>query len=107
MTRTLTKIPPHVSFKVRHLFQDKDVRRKKVLKLYPVYLRTCLYRHAVKSIDSTQVVDNRKFNKGRQKKVSLMEKIIILWEMHNLREEFAIKGLWFVSGLGNKVCDEI
>ena len=68
MTRTLTKIPPHVSFKVRHLFQDKDVRRKKVLKLYPVYLRTCLYRHAVKSIDSTQVVDNRKFNKGRQKK---------------------------------------
>ena len=68
MTRTLTKIPPHVSFKVRHLFQDKDVRRKKVLKLYPVYLRTCLYRHAVKSIDSTQVVDNRKFNKGRPKK---------------------------------------
>ena len=103
MTRTLTKIPPHVSFKVRHLFQDKDVRRKKVLKLYPVYLRTCLYLHAIKSIDSTQVVDN----KGRPKKVSLREKIIILWEMYNLREEFAIKGLWVVSGLGNKVCDEI
>ena len=78
MTRALTKIPLHVSFRLRHLFQDKDFRRKKVLKLYPEYLRTSLYRHAVKSIDSTQVVDQRKFNKGKPKKVSLMEKIIIL-----------------------------
>ena len=78
MTRTLTKIPLHVSFRLRHLFQDKDVRRKKLLKLYPEYLRTSLYRHAVKSIDSTQVVDKRKFNKGRPKKVSLKEKIFIL-----------------------------
>ena len=78
MTRALTKIPLHVSFRLRHLFQDKDFRRKKLLKLYPEYLRTSLYRHAVKSIDSTQVVDQRKFNKGKPKKVSLMEKIIIL-----------------------------
>ena len=78
MTIALTKIPLHVSFRLRHLFQDKDVRRKKSLKLYPEYLRTSLYRHAVKSIDSTQVVDQRKFNKGKPKKVSLMEKIIIL-----------------------------
>ena len=78
MTRALTKIPLHVSFRLRHLFQDKGFRRKKLLKLYPEYLRTSLYRHAVKSIDSTQVVDQRKFNKGKPKKVSLMEKIIIL-----------------------------
>ena len=78
MTRALTKIPLHVSFRLRHLFQNKDFRRKKLLKLYPEYLRTSLYRHAVKSIDSTQVVDQRKFNKGKPKKVSLMEKIIIL-----------------------------
>ena len=78
MTRALTKILLHVSFRLRHLFQDKDFRRKKLLKLYPEYLRTSLYRHAVKSIDSTQVVDQRKFNKGKPKKVSLMEKIIIL-----------------------------
>ena len=78
MTRALTKIPLHVSFRLRHLFQDKDFRRKKLLKLYPEYLRTSLYWHAVKSIDSTQVVDQRKFNKGKPKKVSLMEKIIIL-----------------------------
>ena len=78
MTRALTKIPLHVSFRLRHLFQDKDFRRKKLLKLYPEYLRTSLYRHAVKSIDSTQVVDQRKFNKGKPKKVSLMQKIIIL-----------------------------
>ena len=40
--RTLTKIPPHVSFRLRHLFQDKGVRGKTFLKLYPEYLRTSL-----------------------------------------------------------------
>ena len=33
--------------------------------------RTSLYQHAVKSIDSTQVVDKRKFNKGRETKKSI------------------------------------
>ena len=109
MARTLTKIPLHVSFRLRHLFQDKRDRDKELLKLYIEYSRTSLYRHAVKSVDLTQVVDKRKFNKDRPKKVSLREKRIILWEMHKLREQFrsiAIKGLWLVSRLGNKVCDE-
>ena len=78
MTRTLTKIPLHVPFMLRHLFQDKRDRDKELLKLYIEYSRTSLYRHAVKSIDLTQVVDKRKFNKGRPKKVSLREKRIIL-----------------------------
>ena len=43
MTRKLTKIPPHVSFRLRYLFQDKGVRRKELLKLYPEYSRTSLY----------------------------------------------------------------
>ena len=68
MTRTLTKIPLHVSFRLRYLFQDKGVRGKELLKLYPEYSRASLYRHAVKSIDSIQVVDKRKFNKGKPKK---------------------------------------
>ena len=62
MTGKLTKIPPHVSFRLRYLFQDKGVRGKELLKLYPEYSRTSL------SIDSTQVADKRKFNKGRPKK---------------------------------------
>ena len=78
MTRTLTKIPLHVSFRLRHLFQDKRDRDKELLKLYIEYSRTSLYRHTVKSIDLTQVVDKRKFNKDRPKKVSLREKRIIL-----------------------------
>ena len=78
MTRTLTKIPLHVSFRLRHLFQDKRDRDKELLKLYIEYSRTSLYRHAVKSIDLTRVVDKRKFNKDRPKKVSLREKRIIL-----------------------------
>ena len=55
-------------FRLRYFFQDIG---KELLKLYPEYSRTSLYRHAVKSIDSTQVVDKSKFNKGRLKKVSL------------------------------------
>ena len=78
MTRALTKIPLHVSFRLRHLFQDKRDRDKELLKLYIEYSRTSLYRHDVKSIDLTQVVDKRKFNKDRPKKVSLREKRIIL-----------------------------
>ena len=79
MTRTLKNIPPHVSYRLRYLFQDKRVRGKELLKLYSEYSRASLYRHAVKLIDSTQTVDKRKFNKGRPKKVSLREERIILW----------------------------
>ena len=53
-------------FRLRYFFQDIG---KELLKLYPEYSRTSLYRHAVKSIDSTRVVD--KSNKGRLNKVSL------------------------------------
>ena len=88
MTRTLTKIPSHVSFRFRYIFQDKGIRGKEWLELYSEYSRTNLYRHAVKSIDSTQVVDKRKFNKDRPKKVSLREERIILREISKLREEF-------------------
>ena len=110
MTRTLTKIPLHVSFRLRYLFQDKGVRGKELLKLYPEYSRASLYRQVcVKSIESTQVVDKSKFNKGRPEEVSLKEERIILREIRKLREEFgpfAIKRLPLVSGLGNKVYDE-
>ena len=98
-----------MSFRLRYLFKDKDVKGKELLKLYPEYSRLSLYRHAVKSTYSTQIVDKRKFNKGRPKKVSLREERIILREIRKLRDEsgsFAIKRLRLVSGLGDKVCDE-
>ena len=109
MTRTLTKITSHVSFRLRYLFQDKGVRGKELLNLYPEYSRTSLYRHTVRSVDSTQVVDKGKFNKRRPKKVSLREERIILREIRKLREEFGsftIRRIRLVSRLGNKVCDE-
>ena len=109
MNRTLTKILPHVPFRLRYLFQGKGVRGKESLKLYPDYSRASLYRHVVKSIDSTQVVDKCQFNKRRPNKVSLRKRKIVLRELRKLREEFgsfAIKWLQLVSGLGNKVCDE-
>ena len=69
MTRALAMIPPHVSLRLGYLFQGKGVGGKELLKLYPEYSRISLYRHAVKSVDSKQVADKRKFNKGRSKKV--------------------------------------
>ena len=109
MTRTLTMIPPHVSFRLRYLFQDKGVRGKELFKLYPEYSRTSLYYHGTKSIDSTQAVDKRKFNKGRPEKILLRQERIYFGEIWKLREEFGsftIKGLRLVSELGNKSCDE-
>ena len=109
MTRTLAKIILYILFRVRYLFQIKGIRGKELLKLYPEYSRTSLYPHPVKSMDSTQIVDKRKFNKGRPKNVSLREERIILREIRKSREEFgsfAIKRLRLVSGLGNKICDE-
>ena len=110
MTRILTKVSPYVSFKLRYLFQGKGARGKELLKLYPEYSKTSLYRHATKSMDSTKVNDKLKFNKGRPKKVSLWEEeIIILREINNLREEFrsfAIKRLRLVFGPVNTVCNE-
>ena len=97
-----------MSFRSRYLFQEKGVRGKELLKLIPEYSRASLYRHAVKSIDSTQVVDKRKFDKGRRKKVKAREERVILQEIRKLREEFgsfAIKRLRLVSGQGNKICD--
>ena len=109
MTRTLAKIIPYALFRVRYLLQIKGIRGKELLKLYPEYSRTSLNPHPVKSMDSTQVVDKRKFNKGTPKKVSLREERIIFREIRKSREEFgsfAIKRLRLVSGLGNKICDE-
>ena len=101
MTRTLTKIPPHVSFRLIYLFQDKGVRGQELLKIYPEYSRTSLYRYAAKSIDSTQVVDKRKFNRGRPRKVSLREERIILREIRKLKEDLGhllSRGYdWFVD----------
>ena len=108
MTRALTKIPAHVSFRLRYLFQDKGIGGKELLKLYPEYSKK-VYRYTVKSIESTQVVDKRKFNKSRPKEVSLREVRIILREMGKLREEcasFAIKRLQLVCGVSNKVCNK-
>ena len=68
ITRTLTKVPPHLSFRLRYLFQHKSVRDKKLLKPQSEYSRPSLHRHAAKSMDSQQVFDKRKFNKGRAKK---------------------------------------
>ena len=109
MTRTLTKIPPHASFRLRYLFQEKGVRGNELLKLYPEFSRISLYRDAVESIDLIQIVYKRKLNKGRPKKVSLREERIIFREIRKLREElgsFAIKRLRLVFGLGDKVCDK-
>ena len=65
MTRTLSKIVPNVSFMLYVVISILG-QRWKALKFYPEYSRANLYRHTVKS---TWVVDKRKFNKGRPKKV--------------------------------------
>lgn len=56
-------------FRLRYLLWDKAVTDKKLLKLYPEYPRASLYGDAAKLVDSTQVVEKYKFNKGKPKQV--------------------------------------
>lgn len=104
----LTKIPLSVSIRLRYLFQDKGIRGKELLKMFPKYSRRSIYRHASKSFEET-VHDKRKANPGRPPKLSSRDKRAILRQIPKLRESvgsFTTKRLRVTSGIGNRVCDE-
>lgn len=107
-TKKLTKIPLPVSIRIRYLFQDKGVRGKELIKLFPKYPRRSIYRHASKPIDDV-VEDKRKQNTGRPKKLSAQDKRALIREIPKLRESvgsFTTKRLKVAAGISKRVCDE-
>ena len=97
-----------VSVHLRYLFQDKSIRGKELLKLYPKLSKATIYWHAKKPL-ADKTVDKRKHNHGRPRKISPQDKCLILRQIHILREQygsFIIKRLGVSAGVRKDVSDE-
>ena len=81
-----TKLPLDVSIHLRYLHQDKGVPLKDLLKRYPQYSKTNIYRHSKKKIGENSV-DNRKQNKGRPRKLTERDDRQIIQTLVKRREE--------------------
>ena len=66
--KTLGQVPLEVSVHLRYLYQDKCIRGKELLKMFPKLSKATIYCHAKKPV-ADKTVDNRKHNHGRPKKI--------------------------------------
>ena len=103
--RKLTKIPLQVSVHLRYLYQDKGVRGKELLKVYPMYSRTSIYRHAAKPIIEKKLTVRSK--NGRPCILSPRDKRSILRQIPILRKtigSFTIRRLRLAVGISRTTC---
>ena len=68
-------------------YQLSKVRGKNLLRMFPQYFRSAIYKHAKKPLNGEPVFDKRKLNKGRPRKLSVQDERIIIWAVLKLREE--------------------
>jgi len=61
--------PMHAA-RIQLMYQELNIRSKDLLRRWPQYSRSVIYRWAAKPIEQTIPVDKRKFNKGRPRKLS-------------------------------------
>lgn len=107
--RKLNKIPMEVSVHLRYLYQDKEIRGKKLLKKYPMYSKASIYRHATKPITARGNDDKRSSNKGRPPKLTERDHRAIIREIPKLRESvgsFTVKKIRVAAGIRLDVSDE-
>ena len=76
------KMPMDVSIHLRYLHQDLGLKLEDLLRRYKGYSKTTIFRHAKKPISDT-VLDKRKLNKGRPKKLSVRTQRSILRQIPN------------------------
>ena len=67
--KTLKQVPLEVSVHLRYLFQDKGIKWKELLKIYPKLSKATIYREAKKPL-ADKTVDKRNHNHGRPRKIS-------------------------------------
>ena len=79
------QVPLEVSVHLRYLFQDKGIRGKEHLKMYPRLSKATIYRHAKRPL-ADKTFDKRKHNHGKPRKISPQDKRLILHQIHTLRE---------------------
>ena len=75
--KPLTAVPLEVSVHLRYLDQEKGIRGRELLKMYPNLSKGIIYQRAKKPV-ADKTVDKRKHNHGRPKKISQREKCLIL-----------------------------
>ena len=106
--KTLTQVPLKVSVHVRYLYQEKDIREKELLKMYPKLSKVTIYRRTKKPV-ADKTVNKRNHNHGRPRKISPRDKRLILCQIALLREQyvfFTIKRLTVCAGVRKDVSDE-
>ena len=102
------QIPLAVSIRIKYLFQDKGVRGKDLLKMFPKYSRRSIYRHTAKVFDSVED-DKRKPNSGQPRKLTGRDEKAIIQEISKLGDavgSFTTKRLKVTAGIDERVCDE-
>ena len=77
------QIPLAVSIRIRYLFQDKGVKGKELLKIFPKYSRRSIYRHAAKAFGLVEG-GKRKLDLGRPRKLTDRDERAIIWEIPKL-----------------------
>ena len=53
------QVPLEVSVRLRYLYQDKDIRAKELLKMYPKLSKATIYQHAKKPIADKTVAKKK------------------------------------------------
>ena len=107
--RKLNKIPIGVSVHLRYLYQDKGLRGKELLKMYPKIPKATVYRHATKPIELNPIPDKRWNNNGRPRKLTDRDRRALLRQIPILRKEcgsFTVKRMRVAAGIRANVCDE-
>ena len=81
------KIPNDVSIYLRYLHQESGIKISQLVKRYSQYSERSIYRHAKLPVGE-KPVDQRKFNKGRPRKLDNRAVRKIIRTIPKLREEY-------------------
>ena len=99
------KIPIDLSVYLRYLHQDGGIKCSELCRRYPNYPQRTIYHHAKKPIGES-LMDNRKFNSGRPRKLTERDKRSILKTIPKLRTEvgsFTSKRVKLEAGIGEDI----
>jgi len=100
-------MPLEISVRMRFLHQDFCIKISELVKRFPSYSKSNIYRHA-KLPDKTIKGDMRKFNKGRPRLLTVRDERTVIRKLLILRETvgpFSIKRLKVEAGIHENVCD--
>lgn len=95
-------IPPDVSIHLRYLRQDLGLPGRQLVRRYPQYSPTSIYRHSKLPIGEP-VVDGRKNNRGRPRKIDARTSRRVVQSVEKLQEN-SEEGTFFSSHVQEEAC---